>query len=41
MVKYGFNKSQYDSCFYLKDIVSGKTIYLLLYVDDMFTARPN
>ena len=34
MLSYGFQRSDYDRCVYLK-IVNGSTTYLLLYVDDM------
>ena len=33
----GFNRSNYDSCVYLKT-VNGSVIYLLLYVDDILIA---
>jgi hypothetical protein len=34
MLAYGFKRSQYDSCVYIK-FVNGSPIYLLLYVDDI------
>jgi hypothetical protein len=37
MLSKGFQRSQYDSCVYLK-FVNGSPIYLLLYVDDMLIA---
>ena len=37
MLSNGFERSQYDSCVYLK-FVNGSPIYLLLYVDDMLIA---
>jgi hypothetical protein len=37
MLTHGFERSQYDSCVYIK-FVNGSPIYLLLYVDDMLIA---
>ena len=37
MISHGFERSQYDSCVYIK-FVDGSPIYLLLYVDDMLIA---
>ena len=37
MLLYGFKRSEYDSCVYIK-IIDGSPIYLLLYVDDMLIA---
>ena len=37
MLSNGFERSQYDSCVYIK-FVDGSPIYLLLYVDDMLIA---
>jgi hypothetical protein len=37
MISNGFQRSQYDSCVYLK-FISGSPAYLLLYVDDMLIA---
>uniref|UniRef100_A0ACD5XBE3 Uncharacterized protein n=1 Tax=Avena sativa TaxID=4498 RepID=A0ACD5XBE3_AVESA len=37
MISYGFERSKYDSCVYIK-FVDGSPIYLLLYVDDMLIA---
>jgi hypothetical protein len=37
MLSYGFKRSKYDSCVYIKH-VNGSPIYLLLYVDDMLIA---
>lgn len=37
MIENGFNRSCYDSCVYYKQI-EGNSIYLLLYVYDMFIA---
>jgi hypothetical protein len=34
MLSNGFQRSQYDSCVYLK-FINGSPTYLLLYVDDM------
>ena len=38
MKKQDFQKSQFDSCVYMKDVSTSKVIYLLLYVDDMLIA---
>lgn len=35
MLSHGYQRSQYDSCVYLKTLSSGHAIYILLYVDDM------
>jgi hypothetical protein len=37
VISHGFKGFDYDSCVYLKT-VSGSTIYLLLYVDDVLIA---
>lgn len=35
MLEQGYNKSYYDSCLYFKRNEVLKSIYLLMYVDDM------
>jgi hypothetical protein len=37
MISNGFQRSQYDSCVYLK-FINGSPTYLLFYVDDMLIA---
>ena len=41
MTKQKFKQSEHDWCMYTKDLMNGKLIYLLLYVDDMLLAGPN
>ena len=35
---YGYNRSQYDSCVYYRNLVTNNYIYLLFYMDDMLIA---
>lgn len=38
MIQSGFSRSKYDSCVYFKKESSKKSVYLLLFVDDMLLA---
>ena len=38
MTGHGYNRSDYDSCVYHRQMSDGEFIYLLLYVDDMLIA---
>lgn len=38
MSSHGYNRSQYDSCVYYRNLATYSYIYLLLYVDDMLIA---
>ncbi|KAG7554353.1 GAG-pre-integrase domain [Arabidopsis suecica] len=38
MSEIGFARSDYDSCAYIKKLLDGTMIYLLIYVDDMLVA---
>ena len=41
MLKIGFERSKFDSYVYVKKVEDAVVVYLLLYVDDMLTARVN
>ena len=41
VIKVGFSRSAYECCVYCKCHKNVKTIYLLLYVDDMLLASQN
>ena len=38
LMSHGYNRSEYDSCVYFKELKNGEYIYLLLYVDDILIA---
>lgn len=41
MSEIGFVRSEYDNCAYVKELLDGSLMYLLIYVDDMLVAAKN
>lgn len=40
-MKFGFNRSNYDTCLYYKKYEGKDSFYLVLYVDDMLLSSAN